>query len=71
MNEKQTRKDCYIVFNLPEREWAKLREWLDEYDLVEVATGHNNEVWILNETKLKEQHARSEVESPKEEAPVA
>ena len=50
----------YIVITRPlsDREFRKLREWIDNKDSVDIGTDSKQRVWITNETKIREHEER-------------
>jgi hypothetical protein len=46
-------KSSYVEFTLPEDEWKKLRQWLDDHDIIEFATGNKLKVYLINSTQLE------------------
>ena len=51
-------RSCFIVFALPYEEHNKLSKWVKRKDKIHILATANNEVIILNETKLNKWEAR-------------
>lgn len=52
-------RSTFIVFALPQEEWCKLRKWRrNNGDRLFFDTMTDNEVLIINETKLEKRHVR-------------
>lgn len=47
-------RSTFIVFALPHEEWQKLKEWKNKGHHITVDCMRDNEVLILNQTKLDE-----------------
>jgi len=53
-------RNCFIIFALPQEEHRKLANWLRKGDKINIGTAPNNEVIIMNETKLRKWRAKKE-----------
>ena len=53
-------RSCFIIFALPYEEHRKLAKWLMKGDKIDIATAPDNEVIIMNQTKLSKWKAKKE-----------
>jgi len=51
------RKNIVISKPLCNREFKKLREWLDKHEWLEISTDSKQRIWIFNNTRIEKHKA--------------